>query len=200
MRVKSQVIGRVASLLCFCQVESSNLSLESCDSSPHLCLQCIFICLFVCYWCAAGSISWPMGEHPSRWVLNVLRSSLSTEPCGCRGTCSMWWTRWSWRRWAVTLLPGYIFWDQGQMIGRHTNWLPNRNYSFVPSVLKLACMTFWISYWHNCLMSGCFRRRMKFLAATWVVSSDPALSLLLLLCLRFTEVHLRMAPSYLKHR
>lgn len=56
------------------------------------------------------------------------------------------------------------------------------------------------SYWHTYLMSGCFRRRMKFLAATWVASSDRVLSLLLLLCPRFTEVHLRMVPSFPKHR
>lgn len=45
-----------------------------------------------------------MVGHPWHWVLSVLHSLLSTERCGCHGTSSMWWTHWSWRRWALTPL------------------------------------------------------------------------------------------------
>lgn len=69
----------------------------------------------------------------------------------------------------------------------------------IESVLWLLSSPFHIQ-WPTHVVSGCFRRKMTFPAVTWVVSSDRVLSLLLLLCLHFTEAHLKMAPSYLKHR
>lgn len=66
------------------------------------------------FFCAAGLICWPTVERHWHWVLSVLRSSPSTELCGCHGMSSMWWTHWSWRRWAVSLLntrPGTDEWQ-----------------------------------------------------------------------------------------
>lgn len=56
---------------------------------------------FFCCFRVAGSISWQTAGRRSPWASSALRSSPSTELCGCRGTSSMWWTHWSWRRWAT---------------------------------------------------------------------------------------------------
>lgn len=56
---------------------------------------------FCCYW-REGLISWRMEGRRWHSALNAPPSSTSTGPCGFRGTCSTWWTRLSWRRWAAT--------------------------------------------------------------------------------------------------
>lgn len=95
-----------------------------------------------CHLCDAGLICWPMAGHLWPWVLSALRSSLSTGRCGYHGTSSTWWTHWSWRRWAVSLL---------------TAWLINAalNVSVTPSTLMfllcftLTCSNYVISMWNR---------------------------------------------------
>lgn len=55
------------------------------------------VTVFVLVTLCEGLTSWPMVALRWRWVTSVLRSPRRTEPCGCPGTFSMWWTQWWWK-------------------------------------------------------------------------------------------------------